>query len=152
MKGVDTMTLAKLLTGSDTTVASIVWPLVIGAFISVVISLVNKRTVGKLIKKLIELKATTPESAISLEEAGLSKNGYLRYATRPTSTLMNLISITDDKKLYISEEKSFRAETTYVSDRASYVTIIVAAVIFIAAGILMNNVIPKLIGFAVDIF
>lgn len=146
------MNLAKLFTGSDTSVASIVWPLVFGAFISVLISVINKKNVGKLVKKLIEAKASTPESALTLEELGLSKNSYLRYATRPTSTLMNVISITDDKRLYISEEKSFRAETTYVSDRASGVVMLVAAVIFIAAGILMNNVIPKLITFATDIF
>jgi hypothetical protein len=65
---------------------------------------------------------------------------------------MNLISATDDKKLYISEEKSFRAETTYVSDRASLKVIIAAAIILIAAGILLNNVAPKLISFATEIF
>ena len=146
------MTLAKLFTGSDTSVASIVWPLIFGAFISVLISVINKKNVGKLVKKLIEAKASTPESAKTLEELGLSKNSYLRYATRPTSTLMNIISITDDKRLYISEEKSFRAENTYVSDRVSGKVMLIAAVIFIAAGILMINVIPKLISFATDIF
>ena len=146
------MNLAKLFTGSDTSVASIVWPLIFGAFISVIISVINKKNVGKLVKKLIEAKASTPDSAKTLEELGLSKNSYLRYATRPTSTLMNIISITDDKRLYISEEKSFRAENTYVSDRVSGKVMLIAAVIFIAAGILMINVIPKLISFATDIF
>lgn len=146
------MNLARLLTGSDTTLSSIVWPLLIGAFASVVISIINKKTVGKLIKKLLKANASTPETAISLEEARLHKNGYLRYATRQNSTLMNLISKTDDGKLYIPEEKAFRAETTYVSDRASFIIIIVAAIVFIAAGILLNNVVPKLIGFATDIF
>jgi hypothetical protein len=146
------MNLARFFTGSDTTVASIVWPIVLGAFIAVVIGIINKRTIGKLIKKLLEAGANSPENAISLEECGLSKNGYLRYATRSTSTLMNLISATDDKKLYISEEKSFRAETTYVSDRASLKVIIAAAIILIAAGILLNNVAPKLISFATEIF
>lgn len=146
------MNLAKFFTGSDTSVASIVWPLIFGAFISVIISVINKKNVGKLVKKLIEAKASTPDSAKTLEELGLSKNSYLRYATRPTSTLMNIISITDDKRLYISEEKSFRAENTYVSDRASGKVMLIAAVIFIAAGILMINVIPKLISFATDIF
>ena len=146
------MNLAKFFTGSDTSVASIVWPLIFGAFISVIISVINKKNVGKLVKKLIEAKASTPDSAKTLEELGLSKNSYLRYTTRPTSTLMNIISITDDKRLYISEEKSFRAENTYVSDRASGKVMLIAAVIFIAAGILMINVIPKLISFATDIF
>ena len=146
------MNLAKFFTGSDTSVASIVWPLIFGAFISVIISVINKKNVGKLVKKLIEAKASTPDSAKTLEELGLSRNSYLRYATRPTSTLMNIISITDDKRLYISEEKSFRAENTYVSDRASGKVMLIAAVIFIAAGILMINVIPKLISFATDIF
>ncbi len=152
MKGVDTLNLANLLTGGDTTLASIVWPLLIGAFASVVISIINKKTVGKLVKKLLEANSGTPETAISLEEAGLSKNGYLRYATRPNSTLMNLISVTDDGKLYISEEKSFRAETTYVSDRSSFIVILIAAIVFIATGILLNNIVPKLISFATNIF
>ena len=146
------MTLAKLFTGSNTTLASIIWPLILGAFVAIVVSIINKRNVRKLVKKLLEADASTPESAISLEEAGLQRNGYLRYATRPTSTLTSIISVTDDKKLYISDEKSFRAETTYISDRASTITIIVAAVLLIAAGVLMNNMVPKLIGLAEKLF
>ena len=57
------MNLAKLLTGSNTSVAMIVWSLIIGVFLAMAISVYNKMTVGRLVKKLLDVKANTPESA-----------------------------------------------------------------------------------------
>ena len=57
------MNLAKLLTGSDVTVASVVWPLVIGAFLAVAIAVINKMAVGRVVKALISAKASSPPRA-----------------------------------------------------------------------------------------
>ena len=147
------MNLAKLLTGSDVTVASVVWPLVIGAFLAVAIAVINKMAVGRVVKALISAKASSPESAKTLKELGMSEKGYIAYALRPSSTLRSLIGKNEENGGYfIPEDKAFRAENTYVSDRASYVTLIVAAVIFLASGIGLNQLVPKLIDFAIKTF
>ena len=147
------MNLSKLLTGGNVTIASVVWPLMIGIFAAVVISVINKKTVGQLVKRLLKAEATCPENAKSLKELGFNEKGFLRYALRDTSTLSTLVVKNEENGgYYIPSDKAFRAENTYVSDRVTYLSIIIAAVIFIAAGIGLNNVIPKLIDFAMGIF
>ena len=146
------MNLSELLTGGDVTVASIVWPLMIGAFIAVVIGISNKLLVGKLVKSLLKAEATCPENAKTLKELGLNEKGFLRYALRDGSTLSVLINKAENGGYFIPSDKAFRAENTYVSDRTTYLTMIIAAVIFIAAGIGLNNIIPKLVDYALNVF
>ena len=90
------MTLAKLLTGGNTTSASIIWSIILGVFIAVVITYINKKTIGKLVNKLLARPADSEENAVSLSDIGFESKGALRYALRPTSTLSSIIKRTDD--------------------------------------------------------
>lgn len=145
------MNLAKLLTGSNTSVAMIVWSLIIGVFLAMAISVYNKMTVGRLVKKLLDVKANTVESAKSLSELGFKDNSY-SYALRPSSTLSSIIHRTEDKKLYIPEDKSYRAETTFVSGSINPVAAVISVVLLLAAGIGLNNLIPYILKLANGIF
>lgn len=141
--------LSKFLTGGNITTASVIWPLMIGAFIAVIVSHINKKTVGRLVKKLLSAKADSEASALSLNDLGMSKNSFLKYALRPSSTLSNIIKTTEDGRLYIPEDKSYRAETTFSPDSTSAKTVIFAAIVFIFAGIGLLHLVPyviKLIG------
>ena len=146
------MNLAKLLTGGNTTVASVIWPMIVGVFIAMLISYFNKKTIGRLVKKLLKSGAKSPETAKSLSELGFSEKSF-SYALRPSSTLSSLI-IKDDStsKLYIPEDKAYRAETTYSPDGTRVLTIILAAVLLIIAGIGLNNLVPYVIKLVSGLF
>lgn len=139
------MTLARLLTGGNMTSASIVWSIIIGVFIAVVITYINKKTVGKLVDKLLSLPADTEENAVSLDDIGLGNKGSLRYALRPSSTLSNIIKHTDGGKYYIPEDQQYRAETLFTQSRLSPLTLILSAVVLIIAGSSLLNVLPSII-------
>lgn len=141
--------LSKFLTGGNITTASVIWPLMIGAFIAVIVSHINKKTVGRLVKKLLSAKADSEASALSLNDLGMSKKSFLKYALRPSSTLSNIIKTAEDGRLYIPEDKAYRAETTFSPDSTSTKTVIFAAIVFISAGIGLLHLVPyviKLIG------
>ena len=146
------MTLAKLLTGGNTTSASIIWAIILGVFIAVVITYINKKTVGKLVNKLLALPADSEENAVTLDDIGLGSNGSLRYALRPTSTLSSIIKKTDDGRYYIPEDQQYRAETVYTQSRLSPMTLIVSAVLLIAAGATLLNVLPSFIDMFKSVF
>ncbi len=139
------MTLAKLLTGGSTTSASIIWPIILGVFIAVVISYINKKTIGKLVDKLLALPADSEENAVTLDEIGFGKKGSLRYALRPSSTLSNIIKHTEDRRYYIPEDQQYRAETVYTQNRLSVMTLIFSAIVLIIAGSALLNVLPSII-------
>lgn len=147
------MNLAKLLTGGSTTVASVVWPIIIGVFIAILVSHLNKKTVGRLVKKLLDAKADSPESAKSLSELGFGSKSFLKYALRPSSTLSTIILKEDSsEKYYIPEDKAYRAETTYSPDGSKTLTVVIALVLLIIAGVGLNNLIPYIIKLATGIF
>lgn len=139
------MTLAKLLTGGNITTASIIWSIIIGVFIAVVISFINKKTIGKLVDKLLSLPADSEQNAVTLEEIGFGKKGSLRYALRPSSTLSSIIKKTEDGRLYIQEDQQYRAEKVYTQNRLSIFTLIFSAIILIVAGSVLLNFLPSII-------
>ena len=139
------MTLAKLLTGGNITTASIIWSIIIGVFIAVVISFINKKTIGKLVDKLLALPADSEQNAVTLEEIGFGKKGSLRYALRPSSTLSSIIKKTEDGRLYIQEDQQYRAEKVYTQNRLSIFTLIFSAIILIVAGSVLLNFLPSII-------
>ena len=139
------MTLAKLLTGGNMTSASIVWSIILGVFIAVVITYINKKTIGKLVNKLLALPADNGENAVSLDEIGFGGKGSLRYALRPSSTLSNIIKHTEDGRYYIPEDQQYRAETLFTQSRLSLLTLILSAAVLIIAGCSLLNVLPSII-------
>jgi hypothetical protein len=139
------MTLAKLLTGGNMTSASIVWSIILGVFIAVVITYINKKTIGKLVDKLLAFPADNGENAVSLDEIGFGGKGSLRYALRPSSTLSNIIKHTEDGRYYIPEDQQYRAETLFTQSRLSLLTLILSAAVLIIAGCSLLNVLPSII-------
>ncbi len=139
------MNLAELLTGGNVAAASVIWPIMLGVFIAVVISYINKKTIGKLVNKLLALPADSEDNAVTLSEIGFDKKTSLKYALRPDSTLSNVIRSTSDGKYYIPEDQAYRAETVFTQDRLSLMTVIFAGILIIVAGTALLNVLPFVI-------
>ena len=60
------------------TMDMIIWGAVIGCGIGAIWSVISRRSLGMLIKKLKAAGADTPEKAVTLGELGLSKNPLLK--------------------------------------------------------------------------
>ena len=150
------MNLSDLLTGGNTTLASILWPLVAGVILAACAVFFNKQTVGKFVKKLFDEQAISEDSAKSLAELGFEKNSLVKFALRSGSTLRKVIRVapvdgednTAAERYYIPDECAYRAEVTYNPDGSSVLTIVIAIVMFIAMTVILMTVIPDLIQMA----
>ena len=150
------MNLSDLLTGGNTTLASILWPLVAGVILAACAVFFNKQTVGKFVKKLFDEQAVSEESAKSLAELGFEKNSLVKFALRSGSTLRKVIHVapidSEDnaaaERYYIPDECAYRAEVTYNPDGSSILTIVIAIVMFIAVAMILMAVIPHFIQMA----
>lgn len=67
------MNLSDFFTGSETTLASIIIPLVTGVIIAACAVLFNKQIIGKFVKRLFDENADSEQNAKTLEGAWLSK-------------------------------------------------------------------------------
>lgn len=158
-------TLSELLTGSETTLASILWPLMAGVILAACVVFLNKKILGSFVKRLLDDKICDEASAKTLRELGFEKNRFLRYALRPESTLRKMVKMAppavtepvdgtgdtepaataDEPRYYIPEDCAYRAEVTYRPDGSSILTVVIAAIVFIAAAVILLSVIPRLI-------
>lgn len=145
------MNLSQLLTGGNTTLASILWPLVAGVILAACAVFFNKQTVGKFVKKLFDAQANDADSAKSLSDLGLQKSVILKLALHPDSTLRKMVrsapaeDASAPERFYIPEETAYRAEVTYNPDGSSVLTIVIAIVMFIAVAMILMTVIPDLV-------
>ena len=152
------MNLSDFFTGSETTLASIIIPLVTGVIIAAGAVLFNKQIIGKFVKRLFDENADSEQNAKTLEELGFQKNRILRYSLRDGSTLRKVVMASpvsndeEEKKTppryYIPEEHAYRAEVIYNPDGSSVLTILIAIIMFIAVTLLLLVIIPDLIQMA----
>ena len=146
------MDLEKFFTGGSAANASIIWPIILGVFIAVVIAYINKKTIGRLVDKLLAHPADSEDNAVTLDEIGFGKKGSIRYALRPSSTLSHIIMRTEDGRFFIPEDQQYRAEAVYTQSRLSFLTIIFSAIVLILAGSALLNALPKIFGSINGIF
>lgn len=148
------MNLSELFTGGNTTLASILWPLVLGVILAACAVFFNKQTVGKFVKKLFDEQAISEESAKSLAELGFEHSRLVKFALRPDSTLRKVVRAVPASneegqplpdRFYIPDECAYRAEVTYNPDGSSLLTIVIAIIMFIAAAMILMAVLPKLL-------
>ncbi len=147
------MNLTEFFTGGNTTLASILWPLIAGVIIAACAVFFNKQTVGKFVKKLFDEQAISEDTAKSLHELGYENNKLIRFALRPNSTLRKIIRFTPaqeeiPERFYIPDECAYRAEITYNPDGSSVLTILIAIIMFLALTVILMTVIPDLIQMA----
>ena len=127
--------------------------MIAGVLIAAFLIFLNKQTLGKFVKKLFDERAESEATAKSLSDLGFAKNRIVKLALKPGSTLRKVVRATEEKegepaRYYIPEETSYRAEVTYNPDGSSVMTLVIAVIVFLAAGVILMTVIPDLIQMA----
>ena len=151
------MNLSEFFTGPISDLASILSSMVIGVILAACIVFINKQTIGKFVKRLFDEKATSEDTAKTLEELGFEKSRILRHALRSGSTLRKMVMACSDGseeesssplRFYIPDEKAYRAEITYNPDGSSILTLVIATLMFIVVATILVVLIPDLIQMA----
>lgn len=94
------------------TMDMIIWGAVIGCGIGAIWSVISRRSLGMLIKKLKAAGADTPEKAVTLSELGLSKNPLLKQALKAGKPLRRYVQCANEDEFAVqrpSEEKAAKA-------------------------------------------
>lgn len=121
--------------------------LFIGIAIASFMIVFDRTYIGALVRRLLKKKASTPESALTLNQCGYKRNPFIRLALRrEDSTLRKVVHCTSDKKVlksedfatakfYIPEDKAFNAgERFSARNNTVIVAIIVCVCMFFVIG------------------
>ncbi len=127
------------------TINTLLWLCAAGISAAILVSYYNSRFLGKFVRALLDIDATSPESAISLEDLGVKMNYAVKNSMRPGKSLTHIINKTEDDKYYIIPEKAKMAKSKYRGKDISivYVSLIIATILVIC--LLLTFAFPDLL-------
>ena len=133
-------------------ITTIVWTFVIGAIAAMCICYYNARFLGALVRKLLEIDATSPEAAISLDELGIELNPALKQSLRPGTSFSETVLKTEDDRYYIAPERVGMAKSKYRGKDTTIVFLILCIIGILAVGWALSYVLPGLIENTTGVF
>ena len=155
------MYIPSLWAETGSTLEKVVLAIAIGFIAGSIIMLYNKRSVGKLVRAIIERGANSPATAVTLGDLGVRPRGSLR---DPASPVRRLIDVAPEKegdppnrrltasevstaRFYIPEENRVRAEIRYDAKNTTVPIVIIGIIAVGVTAYLCIRYIPVLLKF-----
>ena len=132
----------------DFDLQTILWLILAGFALAAVIVAVMRLSLGKVVRKLLEENATSPETARSLSELGVKETGYLRSSLKGRGPLASVVKSTGEaqEKYYIPEESADRAKAKFKREKFSIPIILLCVLLLAAAAVGAAYLWPGLTG------
>lgn len=104
------MNFLNILTSTEFSLASILYPMAIGIVLATCIAVFNKQTLGRFVKKLFDERASDENSAKTLAELGFEKNKIVKFSLREGSILRKVVKVAsyDSAGSFLDNEDGFR--------------------------------------------
>lgn len=135
-------------------VTGIVWLILGGIGVAAVYLWYSRSFVGVLVRKLIEIDATSPETAVSLSAIHCRLTPPLRLALREGGALDGIVlqrKEDSDKPLYyLAPEKADMAKAKYRNEGTTIFSLFVVIGLLILIGVLFTVFYPKVADFLQD--
>ena len=148
----------------------IVWPIFLGICIGAFITVFVRVKLGEVVRAIIEKGAISPETALTLEELGLSKRFFIRSALRGRSALRRVVEATDGTvavaengeptglrilgineapnldscRFFITDANRERAESIYDNTNSTLLSAIITVLVAFVVAALSMIIIPNL--------
>lgn len=127
-------------------VVSIVWLTLTGIGVAAVCLWYSRTFPGKLVRKLLEIDATSPETAVSLETLHCRMTPPLLLALREGGALQDLVislPSEDGKTLYyLSPDRRDKAQAKYRKEGHGFLSVLFAVAGLLLVGLLFQYLYP----------
>ncbi len=121
---------------------TILWMLLAGIAVGTVIVYYNSRFLGRFVRALIAIDATSPESALTAEELGIKLSPALKQALKPGSSFSEIVYTTDDNRYYLDPKKIGLARIKYRTNDTTLLFLLMSLIIILVAGIAFTWLLP----------
>ena len=126
-------------------VTTIIWMFALGAAVAMAIMYYNIRFLGRLVRKLIEIDATSPESALTLKEIDMKLSPALKHSLRPGTNFSETVLRTEDGRYYIAPDKLSMAKSKYKGKDVNLVFILLSFVILLIFAYVLTLILPEIL-------
>lgn len=124
----------------------LIWSFFAGICFALIYAYYVKHVIGSLVRFLIDNKCFSIEDAKKAPEMNALDKMLLNFALRKNSSVYDIISVSDDDKYYITENKKEKARKKYKGDVRS-VHLIIAIVALFAAALLIQYFFDNIVEF-----
>ena len=147
----------------------IIFALFVGACLAGFATVYHRRTIGSLVRYLLEAEAFSPESAKTLREAEQDLNIFVRMNITRNVAFQRIVCMVDvpktdengkkislsDIPLYINPKERLRAEEMYsakASEDANMWMVLLSILVFAIVAYISSFIVPDLISMASNLF
>ncbi len=123
----------------------IIWMFALGAAIAMCVMYYNIRFLGRLVRKLIEIDATSPESALTLEEIDIKLSPALKHSLRPGTSFSETVLRTEDGRYYIAPDKLSMAKSKYRGKDVNLVFMLLTFILLAVFAYALTLILPDII-------
>lgn len=124
---------------------TIIWMFMLGVAVATIAVYYNSRFLGRIVRALLDIDATSPQSAITLDELGLKLTPALRNSLKPGTSFSQIVIKTEDDRYYIAPDKVSLAKAKYRGKDITIVFVILILVILAICALAMTYVFPEVI-------
>ncbi len=124
---------------------TIIWTFMFGAVAATIVMFYNNRFLGRFVRALLSIDATSPESAITIEELGLKMTPAIKHALRPETSFSQTVLKTEDGRFYIASDKVLLAKKKYRSQDMTLIFVLMSVIILISVAFALTYVFPEVI-------
>lgn len=124
---------------------TIIWMFMLGVAVATISVYYNSRFLGRIVRALLDIDATSPQSAIKLDELGLKLTPALRNSLKPGTSFSQIVIKTEDDRYYIAPDKVSLAKAKYRGKDITIVFVILILVILAICALAMTYVFPEVI-------
>ena len=123
-------------------ISNIVWMIVLGAMVTTCVMYYNARFLGRLVRALIDIDATSPESALTLDELKIKMNPAIKYSLKRGGSFSETVLVTEDERYYIAPEKLEMAKSKYRGKDTTFLFLLLCLLGLVWLGFVMAKLFP----------
>lgn len=131
-------------------IVQIVWLCLIGMGAALGLFLYNQRFLSELVRKLDQMDAVSPDTALTLEELHCKQTPQLKHALREDGPLRASVGTTDGKHFYLLPEKRDMALHKYGKSSMSIPYLLLCWLALLLFGCLFSYIYPYAAEFATN--
>lgn len=130
----------------------VLWMFFFGGSAAIISMYYNSRFLGNMVRSLLKIDATSPETAITADELGIKITPALKHALRPESNFSQIVMKTDDERYFVAADKIAMAKAKYKAKSISLGFVITSIIILFVVTCAMVIVMPDVINGFSDSF
>ncbi len=124
---------------------TIIWTFMLGAVAATLVMFYNNRFLGRFVRALLSIDATSPEAAITPDELGMKITPAIRSALRPNTGFSQIVLKTEDDRYYIAPDRVSLAKMKYRQKDMTIVFVLMSIAMLLGVALALTYVFPDVI-------